>query len=225
MFKRFITWIREKFFPLELPAPVVISPQPTDIPDLPLPTSGGLALGIIVGHTKTAPGAALKGTGMNEYQYNSQVADLIKKNAPAWMKVNIIYRDKLGISGAYAKAALLGCDVVIELHFNAYNGVVYGTETLCTQDADDVDFAHLVQKATCSVFNRNGMSRGVKVISASARGGGNVHAFKQGPNCLVEPFFGDNPKEVDLALKHKENYAKALIRAVEMHAKKKDFLI
>lgn len=228
MFYKIIQWLKSLFTQPALPPPppVVIKPQPSEeIPDLPLPTTGGIKLGVIVGHTKESPGAALKGTGLYEYQFNTEIASLIKKHAPTWMQVETIFRDGVGISGAYLKAASIGCDVVIELHFNAYNGTVQGTETLCTQDSDDIEFAHLVQKAVSAVFERPGNSRGVKVISASARGGGNVHAFKQGPNCLIEPFFGDNDLEVIKALAKKDAYAKALVSAVVLYARKKDFLI
>jgi N-acetylmuramoyl-L-alanine amidase len=206
-----------------LPAPPLVS-----IPDERLPSAHDnrqFHLGVIVGHTKDSPGAALVGQGIFEYQFNTEIANMMKRLAPRELKVDVIFRDGVGIAGAYAKAEQLGCDGVIELHFNAFNGQAFGTETLCTQDANDVEFAHIVQKAMCDVYGRTGKgNRGVLVISRSARGGGNVHAFRTGANCLTEPFFGDNPSEVRMALAKKTEYAQCLLQATLLYARKKDFI-
>lgn len=195
--------------------------------ETPAPGEGRFVkLGIIVGHTKAAPGAKLAGTSQYEYHYNTEVAQIMAAEAKRRGNVIpvIITRDRGGISGAYREANKQQCDVVIELHFNAFNGKADGTVTLCTPDLTDVEFAHIVQNAMCRVFGRSGLSRGVKAIARSARGGGNVHAFPQGRNCLVEPFFGDNPREVALAQKLKVDYAHALVHAVIIWATKKDLI-
>jgi N-acetylmuramoyl-L-alanine amidase len=175
---------------------------------------GEASIGLIVGHTRRAPGASFA-LGGNEYDYNSDVARIAKaycdvnfKN----IKTHIIFRDVIGIAGAYKKATDLNCDVVIELHFNAFNKSVTGTETLTTTHVGDKAFGLEIQKMMCKVFDRQGLSRGLKPISRSARGGRNVYSF-QGYNCLVEPFFGDAPSEARLANEKKEEYAEGLIEA------------
>lgn len=183
--------------------------------ETPEPDFKGFAtLGIIVGHTKRSPGASFA-LGGNEYDYNSMIA----RDAKAYADINfgkvlethVIYRDSVGIEGAYDKAKKLGCDVVIELHFNAFNKKVSGTETLCTPDIGDAALAQAMQEMQCKVFNRKGMSRGVKQLARNARGAKNVYSFPTGYNCLVEPFFGDNPTEAKLADKKREEYAEGLI--------------
>lgn len=185
-----------------------------------------IRIGLIVGHTKKDPGARLLGKPEHEYDYNSDVADLAKVYALGLPNavVEIIYRDNVGIAGAYKKAHDLGCDCVIELHFNDYTGSVRGSETLCTFDNTDVDFAHVIHKQVCQVFERDGMSRGVKPVSRSARGAQNLYSFPEGVNCLVEPFFGDNQEDVLLAQRKMEDYAKALVDACLLWAKKKDLI-
>jgi hypothetical protein len=121
------------------------------------------------------------------------------------------FRDGVGIAGAYKKANALKPDACIELHYNAFNKVALGTETLCTVDSKDQGFAKIVHKNICVVFERGGMSRGVKVLPRSARGGGNIYAMPAYSNCLVEPFFGDNPSEAKLAQDKQSAYAKCLI--------------
>jgi N-acetylmuramoyl-L-alanine amidase len=141
--------------------------------------------------------------------------------------MKIILRDGIGISGAYRVARELKCDAVIELHFNAFNGKASGTETLCTVNDKDKKFAKLVQVAMCKVFDRkpgNAGDRGVKVISRSDRGGGNVYGIEQAANCLVEPFFGDNYNEAKMALECFDSYAKCLLDATKQWAVDVDLL-
>jgi N-acetylmuramoyl-L-alanine amidase len=168
---------------------------------------------LIVGHEKKAPGATFK-LGGSEYNYNGDVAEAAKRYAARKypnLNVHVIYRDGIGIGGATAKASKLKPDACIELHFNAFNGTATGTSTLTTVDAIDRKFAELVQTRLCEVFERHGRSRGVAVLSRSSRGGGNVYGLPGSANVLVEPFFGDNQTEAEMAVAKKENYSMALI--------------
>ena len=164
---------------------------------------------------------------ISEYQYNSDIADkmlkLIKESYPQLDAVKVL-RDGHPVQDAYAACSRLGCDAVIELHFNAFDGKASGTETLCTGSVNDIEFAHIIQDQMCKAFNRQGSSRGVKVISRAARGGVNVHSFPLGVNCLVEPFFGDNVEEANLALAMPETYVAALVNGVVLWGKKIDLL-
>jgi N-acetylmuramoyl-L-alanine amidase len=218
------------------PTPVLVTPVESNEP-LPLPKGDNqrelpspgevrkVKLGIIVGHTGSEPGAKSI-EGFTEYEYNSEIAELAAAYAGRFqvIQVIVIKRDGVGIAGAYAIAAKNGCDAVIELHFNDFNGVAFGSETLCSSDLTDMEFAHEVHAKVCEAFGRSGMSRGVKVLSRSSRGAENVHSFPHGVNCLVEPFFGDHPDEAVLATHNKRAYAEAIIQGVILWAKKNDFI-
>lgn len=171
-------------------------------------------LGVIVGHTKRAKGARFYHGGA-EYDYNLGLAKDIKRHADRarTLDCSIFTRDSGGISGAYSAALQAGCDVIIELHFNAFNGKVKGTETLCTTDQQDRDFAGLVHKACCEAMRRGDNSRGVKVLSRSSRGGRNVYSAGMVPNCLIEPFFGDNEDDAGTGLKYKNDLADRIVGA------------
>lgn len=188
--------------------PKMVRETPTPIDPEPRPT-----LGLIVGHTAKSPGATLA-TGGSEYWFNKQVANYTASIAPSMgLNVKVFYRDRVGISGAYQAALQADCDMLVELHFNAFNTKVTGTETLCTYDPEDKRLAGLMQAYLCQAFNREGTSRGVKPLPRSARGGRNIYSAPGTPNCLVEPFFGDNKREATYALDHTREYAEALIRA------------
>jgi len=224
------TWFKKMFgVPVLIEAPA----NKFDEPVGPVETTswndrGVCKLGIIVGHTKEIPGASLKGTdSIKEYHYNREVAQkaaaLAKAKYPM-LDVVVIYRDGIGIIGAYTEARKLLCDAVIELHFNAFNGEVSGTETYSSTEQGDAEFAHYVHKAVCFVFGRNGASRGVKAISKSTHGGINLYSFPGGVNCLSLPFFGDNLEEAKTGLRLSEEYAKGLLDGVCMWARQIDLL-
>ena len=169
-------------------------------------------LGIIVGHTRDKQGAYSKFEGgFTEYAYNKDVAlsacdyALSLDAKKDQFEVSIIYRDHAGIRGAYEEAIYKKCDAVVELHFNSFSRAVTGTETLYpVEDPKDKNFAGLYQKNICKLFGRQGLSRGIKALSKGANGWFNVYMFPQGPNCLVEPFFGSSPKDAKLAIAKKE---------------------
>lgn len=177
-------------------------------------------LAVVVGHEKNRPGAALKGTSMYEYQYHTKVADKIKSMASMYnIDVEVIFRDSIGLSGAYEKVRMLSLDMCVELHFNAFNGKVTGTETLCSNKADDQLYAKEMQNELCRAFERSNMSRGVKTIPRKANGGFACYSLLDIPNCLVEPFFGDVPSEVEMALKNMDDYAEAVLIASSRYFK------
>jgi N-acetylmuramoyl-L-alanine amidase len=173
-------------------------------------------LGVVVGHTKKSGGARFNHPSYpNEYEYNTAVAKIMKEyaNSKDEIGVQIFTRDVGGISGAYQAARMAGCDAIIELHFNAFNSKVAGSETLCTTARNDKDFAKYIQEIICEVFCRQGLSRGVKPIARNSRGGKNVYAAGDVPNCLPEPFFGDNANEARLGVDKMHDYAKGLVDA------------
>ncbi len=217
-------WLFKKSPPVVLIAP----PKSENIPDANLPTLSEqmVHLGIVVGHSQKDGGAILKHTSkMSEYQYGLRVAEAIEYKAKAYfpkIKVSVILRDDIGISGAYDRARGLGCDCVVELHFNAHNSKATGSLTLCTPDGGDVEFAHIIHKFICKTFGRTGDSMGVAVIGRSVRGAGNVYAFPEGVNCLVEPFFGDS--EAELGISKIDEYAECILSATTQWAVKLDLI-
>jgi len=187
-----------------------------------------IRLAIIIGHEKKAQGANMVDPfKVSEYQYNTQVSNYMteyidEKDMP--IEPVVIFRDGIGIVGTYAKAEREKCDVAIELHFNAFNGAATGSECLSSAEEKDKELAGLVLRGVCGVFQRGGLSRGVKVIPRADRGGLNVNSFPGGANCLVEPFFGDTFSEAEAGLAKQRNYAQALVDAVLLWARKKDLV-
>lgn len=89
-------------------------------------------LAIVVGHTKRSPGAeGVYPISTYEYFWNKELA----KHIQAFANMNniecgIFFRDGIGIEGTYKLVKDWQPNTCIELHFNAFNSKVKGTETL-----------------------------------------------------------------------------------------------
>ncbi len=171
-------------------------------------------LAIVVGHTRRGPGAE----GANpisscEYFWNSKLAKLIKSQASANnIECGIFYRDGIGIKGAYKKVNLWHADSCIELHFNAYDGKVIGTETLYGLYSPSKDWASSIQDAMVGLYDRTGKpDRGIKQRIIGERGGKSVNQLDTIPSCLIEPYFGDVSSEAILADSYLLDLAKVLV--------------
>lgn len=182
-----------------------------------------MRLAIIIGHSKSAPGAlAVAPINQHEYFYNTEVAQEMYRYArELGLDCCIFTRDDGGVKGAYARAReWAGSEpaVAIELHFNAANGKASGTETLYdAEPASNKEFAHEIQAAMCALFNRTGkQNRGAKLIERGDRGHANLAECTM-IGCLVEPFFGDNKDDAELGERLKMQYARALVGAVKKY--------
>lgn len=144
---------------------------------------------IIIGHDKTSPGAWSPFLHTSEYIYNSEVASYLGGVAD-------IYKRPLG--GGYTTqmrklAEILnpkGYDLVVELHFNSFNGEANGCEAIIYPGNDfsrnaGNDFCDLVS-ARYQIENR-----GVKEHGKGDRGYGFL-SLMEAPAIILEPFFGDN---------------------------------
>ena len=184
----------------------------TQIKSLNFESSSKMA--IVVGHTNRSPGAkGIEPIGMNEYFWNKQLADYIQSIANEnEIDCKVFFRDGIGISGAYKQVEKWSPDTCIELHFNAFNQTVKGTETLYGVYSKSKTFAQTIQTNMVNLFNREGIDkRGIKLRKVGERGGKSVNSLKNIPSCLIEPYFGDEPSEAVLALNHINDLANSIV--------------
>ena len=184
-------------------------------------------LAVIVGHNSTAQGAqSVAPLGQSEYVYNTKIAEAMVAYSNREMEIEAFFRQPgLGyrkeIATVYAEAdAFIGNDAgaTIELHFNAFNGAVIGTETLSSGSVRSMAFAEEVQEELLSLLARpQAADRGVQVRGANERGGASLHSSVH-PSVLVEPFFGDVFTEARLAVNTGiENFAEAYVMAAHAY--------
>ncbi|NNJ67894.1 MAG: N-acetylmuramoyl-L-alanine amidase [Boseongicola sp.] len=186
-------------------------PAPADTAIQP---ASGPALGIVVGHMKSAQGAfATSPINASEYEWNSHLAGLILAECAARnVEAQVFYRDGVGISGAYKQVDAYGATCVLELHFNAAKGNARGTETLYDGDTNKMSesWANALQVAMVDVYGRTGSAdRGLKERDPGDRGYKSLSSSDI-PSALIEPFFGDHPGDAHLGHETKKALAAAI---------------
>ncbi|MEE4207848.1 MAG: N-acetylmuramoyl-L-alanine amidase, partial [Parvularcula sp.] len=184
--------------------------------------SAGDGLAVVVGHTRSSPGAEGKApplpqspnTARFEYTWNSELAEMIKQRADAsGIRCSVFFRDSGGITGAYARVRQWRPEATLELHFNAFNGRARGTETLFALPTSRA-WAQALQNEFVALYKRSGsLDRGLKDRSGGGRG--RLSLTQISPSALIEPFFGDEPSDADLGEQKKERLADAIVAAFE----------
>lgn len=181
-----------------------------------------MKIGIVVGHNSKAKGAyGGEPISAYEFDFNSSVAEIMDELAAEYgMDAKIFTRKDRGsyrneIEDVYKKTDKWGAGVTIELHFNAYDKKTAGTETLSGPSTASMRTAMSVQKLIATLYDRSAKTdRGVKPYRTIDRGRLSLISGKA-PAILVEPFFGDNPSDTELAFAvGKEKLASAYLKGI-----------
>lgn len=165
-----------------------------------------MKLGIIVGHNSRQKGAeGISPVGEMEFDYNNDVAALMREiSDDLGIDARVFNRKYSGsyrkeIEAVYSESDDWGSDATIELHFNAFNSTVAGTETLAGPSNQSLILAMDVHRIVAQLFRRNASTdRGIKEYRYVVRGQLSLVAGAC-PAILVEPFFGDNRADARLA--------------------------
>jgi N-acetylmuramoyl-L-alanine amidase len=169
-----------------------------------------MTFGIIVGHDNISQGA--KFGNLTEYIYNNKLAEYISCCLSEKNHTGIILT-KDGIENKEL-VELMGYQnpvCAIELHCNAFNEKVQGTETLYTNNNQKSKIlADIVQVSIVRALERFGkFDRGVKLIRQGGRGYKNLINYKC-PIVLTEPFFIDNKEDCLLGVHSIEKIGAAI---------------
>jgi N-acetylmuramoyl-L-alanine amidase len=172
-----------------------------------------MRIAVRMGHMKTGQDASANGI-INEYegirQYAPHVINFLMRAGHEVVDVtpsayNGQISDSLGLS--ISKANLLGVDLYVSLHLNAFNGKAYGCEVICnTNNAIGKEIAKRIAESVsskCGFANRGAKpnDRGLAEINKT-----NMTAV------IVEPFFCDNAD--DVAKFNPEKLGKAIAEGI-----------
>lgn len=165
-----------------------------------------MKLGIIIGHNATKKGAyGVKPLDAFEYDYNSKIATQMSKLCTGLKIDSKVFRRKNSgnyrkeIETVYRQSDKWGSDATIELHFNAFNKKVTGTETLAGPSDRSLILAMDVHRQVVAAFGRTlATDRGVKEYRNVVRGQLSL-VSGNAPAIIVEPFFGDATADAKLA--------------------------
>jgi len=168
-----------------------------DKPNPPIKEVGSIfTIALMVGHTAASSGAdsvysPIDGEPMSEYEYWTVVT---KRMHVTNKNIIVTYRDGMRI----AEAVKAACgqhdetDLYMELHFNGFNGKAYGCSAIYGTESRSV------ADSFCRFMEDKGKRyRRIKFEGNAPRGSINVRTGQKYAkySMLVEPFFGDNPKD------------------------------
>jgi N-acetylmuramoyl-L-alanine amidase len=137
---------------------------------------------------------AIAADGTHEHLFNkNEFCPLLKKELEkmGYEVITIIQNKSFGELPARINA--LKPDVIVSLHFNAFNGKATGSETLYySLSRKSKSLAEKVQRETVKVLGL--ANRGAKGL---LMGRGSALLIKTHAPCIIlEPFFGDNPTDL-----------------------------
>lgn len=155
-----------------------------------------MKVAIVVGHNSKGKGAYSKHLDVSEYDFFSEVASIIKKNAPS---VDIFKREDVGSYTKEMKKVIdeinkRGYDLVLELHYNSFNGEASGVEMLhYHKSSKGIEYSEAlikIHELVCGLKKR----RLIPVSDSSQNGSYGILNSKM-PYVLTESFFGDNASD------------------------------
>lgn len=165
-----------------------------------------MKIAVIVGHDPASPGAFSHWLHTSEYMYNAEVATYLATIAD-------IYKRPKGGGYKTQMAALANIlnpqnyDLVVELHFNAFNKRANGCEAVIFKGSATgrkVGLAFCEQ--ICQGYGTT--NRGVKEVGADGERGYWFLKYMKAPALILEPFFGD--AEESLKFENPGKYAEHL---------------
>jgi N-acetylmuramoyl-L-alanine amidase len=166
-----------------------------------------------IGHSLKLQGASgsYKDEIITEFIYNEEIAKTIKRKLVS--NIDLVYRTTY--SALPYDINKLNPDFIISLHCNAFNTKVSGTEVLYWHTSTNGKrLASILQKYLLELgFN----DRGIKPATASTRGGALLEKTKA-PCVICEPFFIDNPRDLQIMMENKEKLADLYIKGMLEYA-------
>jgi N-acetylmuramoyl-L-alanine amidase len=165
---------------------------------------------LVIGHKKSSFGASNDETGLNEFDFNDDLAIRIEKKAQK-TRIQRIYRRTYRELPDDINA--LDPHFVLSLHCNAYNGQTSGTEVLYYHKSKvGESIAKILQRHLLDFLGLR--DRGIKEKTAEDRGG-YLLRYTKAPCVIAEPFFIDNDQDLAKAQENLEGLAGVCARAID----------
>jgi len=165
---------------------------------------------LVIGHKKSSPGAVNAKTGLNEFDFNENLAILIEKKAQRTQIQRVYRRTYQELPGDING---LNPHLVLSLHCNAFNGRTSGTEVLYYHRSEvGKRIAEILQRHLLDFLGLR--DRGIKEKTAEDRGG-YLLRYTKAPCVIAEPFFIDNDQDLAKAQENLEGLAGVCARAID----------
>ena len=177
-------------------------------------------IAICVGHSRPNDSGAASVTGVTEWDYNSELAEMIGKELKQPYKIYHTYKGGSYVTAMRWLARKLDedrVDTAVELHFNAATPKATGHEWLHWHTSEK---GRLLARTLRDSFEDSFplfRSRGIKPRKKGSRGAYFLRATSM-PACIAEPFFGTNEEDWDLAVNSKQGMASAIAGGITLYS-------
>lgn len=174
-----------------------------------------MKIAIVVGHNLKAQGAVRVVDGRTEFDWNSDLAEMIKDCAPECVRV--FNRTPQGgytaqVQRVYREVDAWGADVSVELHFNGSpNPAATGCLTLSSGSSGSLILAGEVHERMLDVMGNE--DDGI-LVRRSGRGATSLMSGRA-PAIITEPYFGGNERFCHVADARKDQLAEAIFEGAE----------
>ena len=155
----------------------------------------------VIGHHDKSKGAYSKHLGMNEFDFYTEVCKHLKR-IDIFTHDSSIRRYRTRVRNtAKTKLDPNNYDLVIEMHFNAFDKEANGCETLYFYKSKKgyeyaKKFSKIVSECTGITLRPNQGDGTKALVNKNDRGQASVY-YPKAPTILIEPFFGDNKEDCD----------------------------
>ena len=159
-------------------------------------------IAICVGHSRPNDSGAASVTGVSEWDYNSELAEMIGDKLMLPHKIYSVYKGTgyvTAIKWLAKKMKEDRVDTALELHFNEKGRLL----SRALRDSFEDSFP---------LFR----SRGIKPRQKKDRGAYFLRATPM-TACIAEPFFGTNTEDWKLAVEHKEGIATSIAGGLSLY--------
>lgn len=171
-----------------------------------------MKVALSIGHSESDCGAVNQTFGITEYQYNNELAYLVSKQLSKLGHEVVLVRRKT-LNELPKQINATGADICVELHCNAYNKLVSGTEVLHYEESTEgAKLAAELQEAICDTLGLR--DRGTKPS------GRELILKKTSMPCVItEPFFIDNDVDMMVGMDLKKELAVAIASGIHEYSK------
>lgn len=171
---------------------------------------------LLSGHNFEKKGCYNKKLRVSEFDVATEVvAEVFSRER--LMDVDLILKARNDFGDLVKEVNSLNGDMLISMHFNAYNGKVQGSETLLSASSKTgAKYAPKIQEVLVKHLRLN--DRGINPTSSYGRGGAILNKTKP-VAFLLEPFFLDELESFEELEKFKKATVDAVLEILEWYEK------
>jgi len=165
---------------------------------------------LVIGHKKESPGAVNSASGLSEFVFNDNLADMIEERVTAANTIRVyrkIYKNLPDDINA------LDPNFIISLHCNSFREIATGTEVLYYRTSEKGKM--MAEILLRHIVDHLGLKKRGAIPKATEDRGGTLLKYTNAPCVIAEPFFISNDDDLARAQADLEGLAAAYANAID----------